>query len=89
MPEEQEAPVGRLVGKVSHFFPHPVVAAIELTDTLKVGDTIHIKGATSDFTQTVESMQIEHEQVEQAGPGDSIGVKVVERAREGDEVYVI
>lgn len=89
MPEEQEAPVARLVGTVSHFFPHPLVAAIELTDTLKVGDTIHIKGATSDFTQVVESMEIEHEQVQEAGPGTSIGIKVVERARQGDKVYVV
>ena len=89
MPEEQEAPVARLVGTVSHFFPHPLVAAIELTDTLKVGDTIHIKGATSDFTQVVESMEIEHEQVQEAGPGASIGIKVVERARQGDKVYVV
>jgi translation elongation factor EF-1alpha len=87
MAEEVEG--GRLIGKITHYFSKIGVGVIELEDTLKVGDTIHIRGATADFSQPVESMQIEHEQVQQAGPGDCIGLKVVEKAHEGDKVYVV
>ncbi|MBN2459936.1 translation elongation factor-like protein [Candidatus Woesearchaeota archaeon] len=66
-----------------------MVAVIELTDTLKVGDTIHVKGATSDFTQKIDSMQIEHEQVQEAGAGQSIGMKVSEPVRQHDAVFVV
>jgi len=65
------------------------VGIIELSKELKVGDTIHIKGSTTDFEQKVESMQIEHENVEKAKKGDAIGLKVKEKAREGDEVYKV
>lgn len=77
------------VGRVSHYFSKIGVAAIELTDTLAVGDTIHIQGHTTDFTQTVESLQIEHESVEQAGAGQAIGIKVKDRVREHDKVYKV
>jgi translation initiation factor IF-2 len=78
----------QLVGTVTHFFGKAGVAGIEITDgELRVGDTIHVSGHTSDFTQTVDSMQIEHADVEAAGPGDSIGIKVSGRAREHDQVY--
>jgi putative protease len=84
MAEEQE------IGKVTHYFSKIGVAAIEITaGTLKVGDTIHIKGHTSDFTQKVSSMQIEHKQVAEAKKGDVIGVQVKEHARERDLVYKI
>jgi translation elongation factor EF-1alpha len=82
MPEEE-------IGRVSHYFNKINVAALELTGELSVGDTIHIKGHTSDFKQDVDSMQIEHESVEKAGPGDSIGIKVSERAHEHDTVYKV
>ncbi|MEM1535400.1 MAG: translation elongation factor-like protein [Candidatus Pacearchaeota archaeon] len=75
------------VGKVTHFFTNISVAVIELSDTLREGDTIHIKGATTDFTQKVESMQINHKPVKEAKAGQSIGLKVSERVREGDRVY--
>jgi len=78
-----------LIGKVSHYFTNIMVAAIELTDSLSVGDTIHIKGHTSDFTQTVDSMQIEGKNIEKAEKGQSIGIKVIEHARVGDEVYKV
>jgi translation elongation factor EF-1alpha len=77
------------VGVVKHYFNHISVAAIELKDTLTVGDTIHVKGHTSDFTCPIESMQIEHEKVEKAGKGDSIGIKVPEHVREHDVVYKV
>jgi translation elongation factor EF-1alpha len=79
----------RLVGAVSHYFGKPGVAGIELTAGLAVGDTIHIQGHTSDFTQQVDSIQIEHETVDTAVAGDSIGVKVLERVRQHDKVYVV
>ena len=82
MPEEE-------VGKVADFFAHPVVAGIELTAGLKVGDKIHIKGHTTDLEMAVESMQIDNAPVEAAKAGDSIGVKVSERVRSGDTVYKV
>lgn len=75
------------VGRVTHFFPKISVAVVELTKPLSVGDTILIKGPTTDFEQVVESMQIEHKNVQQAKAGESIGLKVAERVREKDTVY--
>jgi len=75
------------VGDVSHYYSNIGVAVVELVDKLRVGDTITMAGATTDFTQVVRSMQIEHEQVEEAGAGDSIGLKVQDRVRKGDVVY--
>ncbi len=78
------------IGKVTHWFGHIQVAAIEITNgTLRVGDKIHIKGHTSDFTQTVDSMQIEHEQVQEAAVGQAVGIKTVEHARVHDAVYKV
>lgn len=78
----------QLIGNVTHYFGKPQVAAIELTaGELHVGDTIHIVGHTSDFTETIDSMQIEHAAVETARAGDQIGVHVSEHAREHDKVY--
>ncbi len=77
------------IGKVSDFFARPVVAGIELTGGLKVGDTIHIKGRTTDLTMTVGSMQIDNAQVNEAKAGDSIGVKVTGKVRAGDQVYKV
>jgi translation elongation factor EF-1alpha len=78
-----------VIGTVSDFFAHPVVAAIELTGALKVGDKIRIKGHTTDLELNVDSMQIDNEPVQEAKAGDSIGVKVPERVRNGDTVYKI
>jgi putative protease len=78
------------IGVVTHYFGKIGVAAIKITDgELRVGDTIHVKGHTSDFTQAVASMQLEHDTVESAGVGESVGVKVVEHAREHDEVFKV
>lgn len=79
----------QLVGTVSHFFNRIEVAAVELVGTLRVGDTIHILGRTTDFIQEVTSMQIEHRNVPEAGKGDSVGIKVLDRVRAGDKVYRI
>jgi selenocysteine-specific translation elongation factor len=82
MPEEE-------IGKVSDFFAHPVVAGIELTGTMKVGDRIHITGHTTDLEFTVASMQINNANVTEAKAGDSVGVKVSDRVRGGDTVYKV
>lgn len=75
------------VGRVTHFFAKIGVAVIELTAPLAVGDTIAIKGPTTDLEQAVESMQIEHKNVQRAEAGQSIGLKVTQRVRERDIVY--
>jgi len=87
MSEQQGAPEEKPVGEVTHYFGKIGVMALELTDTVAVGDTLHVMGHTTDFVFTVASMQIEHESVEKAGPGDSVGIKVGEKARAGDMVY--
>ena len=75
------------IGEVEHFFTDIRVAAIKLKDSLNVGDKIKIKGATTDFEQKIDSIQIDKENVEKAGNGDEIGIKVINRVREGDIVY--
>ena len=76
------------VGEVIKFFGKIGVAAIKLTDnSLRVGDTIHIKGHTTDLLQKVESMQVENQSVEEAAPGADIGIKIGDRVRENDVVY--
>jgi len=77
------------VGTVSTFFSRPVVAGIQLTAPLKVGDRLHIKGHTTDLELTVESMQIQNANVQQAKAGDEIGIKVPDRVRRGDKVYKV
>lgn len=77
------------VGRVSHYFTKIQVAILDLEKEVAVGDTIRIKGHTSDFTQKIESMQIEHKNVAEAKAGDCIGIKVKEPVREHDEVYKI
>jgi translation elongation factor EF-Tu-like GTPase len=78
------------VGEIIKFFGKIGVAAIRLSEgSLKVGDKIHIVGHTTDITQTVDSMQIENQNVQEAGPGADIGIKVEGRAREHDVVYKV
>lgn len=77
------------IGKVAHFFSKISVAVIDLSAPLSVGDKIHIIGPTTDFEQTIESMQIEHQNVKMAKAGQSIGLKVNEQVRERDTVYIL
>jgi translation initiation factor IF-2 len=78
------------VGIVVKYFAKPNVAAIELTDgSLKVGDTVHIHGHSTDFEQTIDSMQVEHASVTTADKGASIGIKVKDKVREHDIVYIV
>jgi len=83
MAEEKE------IGFISHYYSHLEVGIIELSDSLKVGDTIHIKGAHDDFTQSVDSIQIEHDDVEEGKSGDSVGIKVSQKVHENDKVYKV
>jgi len=71
------------IGKISDFFARPVVAGIELTATLKVGDKLHITGHTTDLEFTVNSMQIDNVNVNEAKAGDAVGIKVSDRVRKG------
>jgi GTPase len=75
------------IGHVTHFFSKISVAIIELTATLNVGDRILIKGPATDFEQTVDSMQIEHQNVQSAEAGRSVGLKMAQHVRERDVVY--
>ncbi|MFA5252770.1 MAG: translation elongation factor-like protein [Phycisphaerae bacterium] len=77
------------IGIVSDFFARPVVAAIELTGDLKVGDKIHIKGHSTDVEEVVSSMQIANAAVTEAKAGDSVGVKISDKVRKHDVVYKV
>jgi len=86
MPEEIE---GKLIGKIAHYFGHIGVAVIELSDKLKEGDTIRIVGGETDFTQQAESMEAEHQKMKEGKKGDSVGLKVGQKVREGYKVYKV
>jgi len=77
------------VGKVTHFFDKIGVAVVELSGTLASGDMIKISGGDREFTQRVDSMQVEHEQIGEAKKGDTVGMKVDQPVKEGDQVYKV
>ena len=78
------------IGKITHYFGKIGVAAIQVTQgSLSVGDTIHVKGHTSDFTQTIDSMQLDGKSVQQAAVGQSVGIKSAHHVREHDAVYKV
>ena len=77
------------IGKISHFYDKIGVAVITLTGPLSLGDTIKISGNDMEFTQTVTSMQIEHEQLKKAGKGQEIGLKIDQPVKEGDQVFIV
>lgn len=77
------------IGSVSDFFARPLVAGLQLTASLKVGDRIHITGHTTDMELTIESMQINNVDVKETKAGDAVGVKVSDRVRRGDKVYKV
>ena len=87
MPNETPLEEGKLIGKITHYFGKISVAVIKLTDVLKVGDEIRIAGGDVDFTQKVDSIEVEREKIEQAKSGDSVGLKVKEKVRDGYKVY--
>jgi hypothetical protein len=75
------------IGTVSHYFSHVSVAAISLNAQLSVGERIHIRGHTTDLIQTVETMEIERQRVDRAGPGDDVAIGVGDHVREHDEIF--
>jgi len=77
------------VGRITHYFGHLSVGIIELSDILKVGDSIHIKGHSEDFTQTIDSMQVEHANVMEGKVGDAVGIKVAQKVHPHDMVYKV
>ena len=77
------------IGRITHYYDHIGVGIVELSDAVKVGDTIHIKGHSSDFTQNVESIQIEHANVPEAKSKDVIGIKVASKVHPHDKVYKV
>lgn len=79
----------KLIGKITHYFGNIGVGIIGLTDSLRVGDKIHIKDSATDFEQTVNSMQVDHKDIGEAKSGDEVGVKLEQKVREGDSVYKI
>ncbi|HSG75330.1 MAG TPA: EF-Tu/IF-2/RF-3 family GTPase [Burkholderiales bacterium] len=86
---EPAAP-GERIGVVTHFYGEPSVAIVKLeTGMLRVGDTIHIRGHTTDFSQRVASLQVEHAPVNEVGPEDDFGVRVDQHVREHDVVYKV
>ena len=77
------------IGEVTHYFGNLKVAVMEINTEVKLGDEIHIKGATTDFIQKVASMQVDNKEVETAGPGADVAVLVDGRVREGDAVFKV
>jgi putative protease len=81
----------QLVGVVTHFFKGPSVAVVKVSDEghIAVGDRLHFVGHTTDFTEVVESMEVEHQKVDRAAAGDEIAIRVVDRARQHDQVFKV
>jgi len=84
-----ESEKGKLVGEITHYFPHVSAAVVKLSSPLKVGDRVRIVGGGNEFEQEVASMQIDHEPIEEAKSGDEVGLGVSDKVREGYEVFVV
>ena len=85
MPEEEKP--GKPIGEVTHFYSKIGVGIVKLTDALKVGDKVKIQGHSTDIEQDVDSIQVDHKDVQDAKKGDVVGLKVTDKVREGDKVY--
>jgi putative protease len=75
------------VGTVTHYFGHLSVAAVSLTAPLRIGDEVHIQGHTTNLSQRIESMEVDHQPVTEAKPGDDVAIKVVDHVREHDSIF--
>ena len=90
MPEKNPPEEGKLIGEVTHYFGNIGVAVIKLSGPLKVGDEIRIVGGEeTDFNQTVDSMEVDHQKINSAKKGDELGMEVKEKVREGYKVYKV
>ncbi len=78
-----------LIGEVTHFFGGIDVAIVKFNRTVKVGEKVHFKGATTDFEEAIKSMQLNHEAITEAKKNQEIGIKVDGKTREGDKVYQV
>ena len=88
VPPAARAPLPKPIGKVTHYFPHVKAGVVKVTNgSLSVGDTIQIKGHTTDFKQTVVSLQLDHEPIRKAKKGEEVGIQVKSRVRQNDLVY--
>lgn len=85
--KKNKEPQGKPIGEVTHYYSHLSVAIVKFNKPVKRGDRIHFKGATTDFEETVKSMQYDHQDIEAAKKGQEVGIKVSEKVREGDQVY--
>ena len=83
-----EHPESEAIGRVTHYYSHLSVAAVSLDAPLRMGDRVHIKGHTTDLLQSIGSMEVDHKQVERAGPGDDVAMKVEDHVREHDRIYL-
>ncbi|MGH8681686.1 MAG: EF-Tu/IF-2/RF-3 family GTPase, partial [Burkholderiales bacterium] len=89
-PPQPAPPPGERIGIVTHHYAHVSVAIVRLeSGSLRVGDTIHIRGHTTDFSQRVQSIEVEHQPVSEVGPNDDFGLKVIAHVREHDVVYKV
>jgi translation elongation factor EF-Tu-like GTPase len=87
---EEPAPIEEAIGIVTHYYSHLGVAVIQLNKgALKTGATIHVKGHITDFTQSVESMEYEHQHINLASAGQSVGIRITDHAREHDIVFLV
>lgn len=77
------------IGEITHYFGHLGVAVFKLKGAVKVGDKVKIQGHTTDFEQEITEMQVDHKEVEKAGKGDDVGVKVKDKVREGDTIFLV
>lgn len=77
------------IGVITHYYGKIGVGIVKVSGTLKVGDRVHVKGASTDFNQTVDSMQYEHKPLETAKKGQEVGIKMADKVREGDEVFLV
>jgi len=80
---------GKRVGQVTHYFDHLGVAVLALTECVRVGDTLHFLGHSTDFQQEVRSLQIEHKPVEEAKPGQDVAIKVIQRVHPNDAIFKV
>ena len=78
-----------LVGEITHYFTNIGVAVIKVSSNLKIGDKLSFEGANTNFQQPLTSMEIDREKIQEAKPGDDIGLKTIERVRPGDKVYKV
>lgn len=83
-----EMPKGKQIGKITHYFDNIGVGVVALEGKLAKGDNIVISGHGKEFEQAVSSMQVEHDEVEKAKPGDDVGLKVDQEVKKGDAVYL-